>query len=73
MIAAPHLYLSRSFAPNVSFVTDDGLIVNLMDVELPLEPSVVVKHARLGKNANYNPSSAARPEQPSAIHPILEF
>jgi hypothetical protein len=38
---------------------NDGLIVNLMDVELPLEPSVVVKHARLGKNANYNPSSAA--------------
>jgi hypothetical protein len=32
MIAAPHLYLSRSFAPNVSFVTDAwvvGVLVTL--------------------------------------------
>ena len=48
MIAAPHLYLSRSFAPNVSFVTDAwvvGVLVTLASVEdsalVEPEPEVI--------------------------------
>ena len=48
MIAAPHLYLSRSFAPIVSFVTDAwvvGVLVTLASVEdsalVEPEPEVI--------------------------------